>query len=107
MPSKEVHDLIIGKLLGDAYADKRSHRHNTRIEFKHSNKQKDFIKYIWSILYKNDFCSIKFREGVINMEHLPNRNSIANYIAFRTYSIPWFNVYRNMFYNKNKIIPLN
>ena len=98
MPSLNVHELIIGKQLGDAHAEKRSNLHNTRIQFKQSESLKEYIDYMWDII--GDYCSAKPIKLSVSNAHLPGRTPTSNAYMFKTQSLPCFNHYRKLFYNE-------
>ena len=55
--STELEEIIIGSLLGDLHAEKKSEQSNTRLQFKQSKKNEEYIYHLYS-LYK-DFCKSK------------------------------------------------
>ena len=65
----ELDQILIGLMLGDLYAEKASSRSNTRLQFKQSNKNKEYIYHLYSLF--KDYCksepkitsSIEKREG--------------------------------------------
>lgn len=52
--SNDLHEIIIGLLLGDLSAEKPKNNCNTRLQFKQSFKNEKYIFHLYS-LYKN-FC---------------------------------------------------
>ena len=52
-----LDEIIIGSMLGDLSAEKPSIKHNTRLQFRQSEINKEYIYHLYS-LYK-DFCKSK------------------------------------------------
>jgi hypothetical protein len=50
----ELQEIIIGLMLGDLHAEKRNVNSNTRLQFKQSNKNNDYIQHLFSIF--RPFC---------------------------------------------------
>jgi hypothetical protein len=53
--TKELEEIIIGLILGDLFAEKHKEKSNTRLQFKQSNKNKDYIDHLYSIF--NLYCN--------------------------------------------------
>ena len=53
--NNELEEIIIGLLLGDLFAEKRNPNSNTRLQFKQSNKNKDYIDHLY-LLFK-EYCN--------------------------------------------------
>jgi LAGLIDADG DNA endonuclease family len=47
----ELEDIIIGLILGDLQAEKINLNSNTRLQFKQSYKNKDYIDHYYSLFY--------------------------------------------------------
>lgn len=93
-------------MLGDLSAEKRKFKSSTRLQFKQSIINKPYIDHLWSIF--KTYCG----SHPINLAYFDNRpNKLKEYkaIKFQTYSLPCFNIYRELFYDLNgiKIIPAN
>jgi hypothetical protein len=101
-----LQEIIVGLMLGDLYAEKTKLNSNTRLQFKQSIKNKAYIDHLYS-LFKN-YC---FSPPKINhlLDKRPDKKEFNNSIKFWTLSLPCFNIFRELFYNKKgiKIIPLN
>jgi len=44
-----LHEIIIGKMLGDLHAERPSIKHNTRLSFKQSIVQDEYISHLWKL----------------------------------------------------------
>jgi hypothetical protein len=53
--SQFLHEVIIGKMLGDVHAERPSAKHNTRLCFKHSSKHKLYITHLFELF--SSFCT--------------------------------------------------
>jgi hypothetical protein len=42
-----LHEIIIGNMLGDLYAERPNTKHNTRLSFKQSIVQDEYISHLW------------------------------------------------------------
>jgi hypothetical protein len=102
----ELNDILIGCILGDLTAEKPSKNHNTRLQFKQSLINEEYIHHLYSLF--KEYCGSK----PINLSRLDtrsNKNKIYYSIKFQTYSLNCFNFYRENFYNELeiKILPNN
>ncbi len=52
--TSDLEEIIIGLMLGDLYAEKRTVNSNTRLQFKQSIKNKAYIEHLFSIF--KDYC---------------------------------------------------
>ena len=92
--NKELEEILIGLLLGDLFAEKISNNHNTRLQFKQSYKNKEYIHHLYEIF--SSFCKSK----PVKMRYFdkrPNKNKIYQSIRFSTCSLPCFNKYMYLF----------
>jgi hypothetical protein len=99
-------DIINGSMLGDLHAEKRNINGYTRLQFRYSSKYTEYINHLFSIF--KDFSG----SPPINLSYYdsrPNRAETYHSIKFQTLSLPCFNIFREIYYNKEgvKIIPLN
>ena len=102
--NKELEEIIIGLMLGDLFAEKASTKSNTRLQFKQSNINKEYINHLY-ILFK-EYCGSK-PKTLSYFDNRPNKNKSYISIKFNTYSLPCFNKFRLLFYNdENNIIIL-
>ena len=53
--SSELEQIIIGLILGDLFAEKSKPNSNTRLQFKQSIKNKEYIDHLYSIF--EEFCN--------------------------------------------------
>lgn len=93
-------------MLGDLGSERPNKNCNTRLQFKQTTKQIEYIEHLYNLF--KDFCKSppKILKGV---DKRPNRNSNYSAIKFNTRSLPCFNKFREIFYNEEgkKIVPLN
>lgn len=95
--------IIIGSLLGDAYAEKRINA--TRIHFQQESSNKEHLLNTWRILNEAGYCTdikptIQKRKG--------NDGKVRYVCRFKTYSFSSLNWIHEAFYpNGKKIVPLN
>lgn len=104
--SPELKEIIVGSLLGDLSCERPNSRCNTRMQFKQSTKNTEYIKHLYLLF--SDFCG----SSPLVMSKFDSRpNKLKRYFAikFQTLSLPCFNIFRDMFYNSEgvKIIPNN
>ena len=45
----ELEEIIIGLMIGDLFAEKRNPNSNTRLQFKQSKKNKNYIDHLYSL----------------------------------------------------------
>ncbi len=104
--SKIQDEIIIGTMLGDCSIEKARPLSNARLQFKQSTKNKLYIEHLFDIF--KDFCGTE-PKIMSKFDSRANRNKIYEAIKFQTFSLPCFNLYKEIFYNKNgvKIVPLN
>ena len=104
--NKELEEIIVGLMLGDLFAEKVSIKSNTRLQFKQSSKNKDYISHLYSLF--KEYCGSK-PKVLSYFDNRPNKNQTYFSIKFNTYSLPCFNRFRLLFYNEKgvKIIPEN
>jgi hypothetical protein len=102
----ELEEIIIGLMLGDLFAEKNKPNSNTRLQFKQSIKNKDYIYHLYSIF--KDYCN---SEPKINkfIDNRPDKKDLNISIKFWTCSLPCFNKFRKLFYDELgiKFIPDN
>jgi len=102
--TKDLQEILIGLLLGDVCAQKRSIKGNTNIHFEQSIIHKDYIFYLFELF--KDYCRSKPKVS----DRLPDKRTgkIYTRVQFTSYCLPCFNELYYMFYNKGKkIVPLN
>ena len=106
----DLIEIIIGLMLGDLFAEKRNPNSNTRLQFKQSIKNKEYIEHLYSLF--KDYCNSepKVTSSVDNRPGSAHAQKELNVsIKFWTQSLPCFNKFRELFYDDsgNKFIPLN
>lgn len=99
-------EVGIGMMLGDIHAEKPSAKHNTRLQFHHSQVQEFYLYHIYDLF--KDYCgAVPFNTSFYDTR--PNRMKLYLSVKFNTLSIPCFNIFRELFYNSSgvKCIPSN
>jgi len=102
----DVLSVIIGSLLGDAFANKRSGE-GIRICYRQSIKHKEYLFWLYNFFYTRGYASnLPARQYSRTIESKPG---IIYYgFEFNTFTFTSFNWIHKMFYkNGKKIIPLN
>jgi LAGLIDADG DNA endonuclease family len=86
-----LEEIIIGTMLGDLNAEKPKKNCKTRLQFKQSAKNIEYINHMYYLF--QEFCD----------------SPIYSAVKFKTLSLPCFNKYRDIFYKSEniKIIPDN
>ena len=102
----ELQEVIIGSMLGDLTAERKSIKNNTRLQFKQSIKNKDYIIHLYDLF--KEFCGSSPIE-MSKFDSRPNKQKVYKAMKFQTYSLACFNKFREMFYNSEgvKIVPHN
>jgi hypothetical protein len=92
--------------LGDLFAEKRNENCNTRLQFKQSTINKEYIDHLYKLF--EEFCNSP-PLIMSRFDRRPNKNKEYLAIKFQTASLACFNIYRELFYNSEgrKILPLN
>ena len=99
-----LKDILVGLLLGDLYAQKRSTKGNTLLRFEQGFLHKEYIDHLYD-LFKN-YCVSEPK--VTN--RLPNKVTGKTYtrVTFHSMSLPCFNELHNLFYHEGKkVVPDN
>lgn len=100
--SPEIHNILIGLLLGDLYIDKQAI--NARLKFEQGLINESYLLHLYNLF--KDYCGTSPKHN--NRKPKPQTGNINNTVYFNTYSLPCFNYYHDLFYfNKVKIVPLN
>ena len=102
----ELEEIIIGLMLGDLFAEKAKPTSNTRLQFKQSNKNKEYIDHLYSLF--KDYCNSE-PKVTSSIDNRPGKKEINVSIKFWSQSLPCFNQFRELFYDASgvKFIPLN
>ena len=53
--STELEEIITGLILGDLYAERKNSNSNTRLQFKQSIVNKDYVNHLYSLF--KDYCN--------------------------------------------------
>lgn len=101
--SNELHEILLGCLLGNIHIERPSINHNSRCTIKQSGKNISYVEYLFWKFFQ--FCGSKYKEH-FGADSRPNRAPVHS-AKFNTLSLPQFNVYRERFYDSNgrKIVP--
>jgi len=104
--STDLQNSLIGLLLGDVSAVKRSINGNTYLYFEQGFIHKEYIFHLYNLFAK--YCGAEPKIS----DRLPDKrtNNIYTRVVFVTYSLPCFNEIYNLFYSPTtgkKIVPLN
>ncbi len=99
-------EIAIGLMLGDLHAEKPSAKHNTRLQFHHSEVQGAYLYHLYDLF--KDYCGAG-PFGASFFDSRPSRMKTYFSVKFSTLSIPCFNIFRELFYNSSgvKYIPFN
>lgn len=102
--SPDLHRIIIGLILGDLYIERKLTTRNARLSFDQSIAHEEYITSLHDIF--KDFCTLPLRYNTRKPDSRTGK--IYTSIVFKTFSLPCFNYYHELFYvNGVKIIPLN
>lgn len=101
------NEIIIGLLLGDGHLQCRNN--NSRFIYSQSSLREQHLNYFYHIfhLFKPFVSKNFFPKSRAFVDK--RTNNVYSSISFATLTLPCFNVYRSLFYNKEnkKIVPLN
>ena len=102
----DLIEITTGLMLGDLFAEKRIPNSNTRLQFKQSIKNKEYIEHLYSLF--KDYCNSE-PKVTSSVDNRPGKKELNVSIKFWTQSLPCFNQFRELFYDDsgNKFIPLN
>lgn len=99
-----LQEVVIGSILGDLGVERPNPKCNTRLQFKQTNKNIEYITHLYSLF--QEFCGTppKFMS---RFDERPNKMKEYGSVKFNTLSLPCFNIFRETFYNLDgvKIIP--
>jgi len=104
--SLELENIIVGLMLGDLFAEKNNPNSNTRLQFKQSIINKEYIEHLYFIF--KDYCGSE-PKITHSLEKRLEKNDTNSSIKFWTFSLPCFNKFRELFYDSSgiKFIPNN
>lgn len=102
--TSELKQVVVGKMLGDLGSERPNLNCNTRLQFKQTYNQKEYIEHLFNLF--KDYCKSS-PIFLSKFDNRPNRNKVYNALKFNTLSLPCFNELRELFYNNKgiKIIP--
>jgi len=108
---EDIISLIIGSLLGDAYANKRSGE-GVRICYRQSIKHKEYLFWLYAFFYNRGYTSNnqprQYTRTIQNKGLPASAQKIYYGYEFNTFTFSSFNWIHKMFYkNGKKITPLN
>lgn len=103
--SQNLHEILLGLVLGNAHIERPSPNHNSRLTIKQSVSNLKYVQYLFNLLSK--FCGSKYKSH-IGQDKRPDRAPIES-SKFNTLSVPQLNVYRERFYGPEgtKVVPEN
>jgi hypothetical protein len=101
--SPDIHNILIGSLLGDLHINRQRNSINSRLMFKQGKINEAYILHLYDLFKYYCGTGPKYSGN----PHVKTGN--INYsISFNTYSLPCFNNYYDLFYvDRVKRIPLN
>ena len=104
--NQEIYSLIIGSLLGDAYAEKRSKENGgTRISFYQESLHISYLLWLHKFLSIRGYCNINIP---MIKTRLGKKGIVRQILRFNTWTYTSFNWIHDLFYINNiKIIPNN
>jgi LAGLIDADG DNA endonuclease family len=94
--NKNLHDILIGLILGDGHLYKTSLTSNTRFELSFGKDRELFANWIGDLF--KDYSKTGITKSNIKMKSLFSYN-----FRFKTKSLPIFNYYHNLFYKADNI----
>jgi len=103
--NEDVISVIIGSLLGDAYANKRSGE-GVRICYRQSIRHKEYLFWLYTFFYNRGYTSnLQPRQYTRTIQ---NKEKVYYGYEFNTFTFSSFNWIHKMFYNNGKkVMPLN
>jgi len=103
--NEDIISVIIGSLLGDAYANKRSGE-GVRICYRQSIKHKEYLFWLYTFFYNRGYTSnLQPRQYTRTIQI---KEKVYYGYEFNTFTFSSFNWIHKMFYkNGKKIMPLN
>ena len=97
----DVVSVIVGSLLGDSYANRRSVE-GTRICYRQSSINKEYLFWLYSFFFTRGYCSnLEPRKSITILKH-KGIESVHYRYEFNTFTFRSFNWIHEMFYHKGK-----
>src|SRR5579871_717545 len=93
----EQIEIINGSMLGDLHAERRNKNCNTRLQFRYSSINAEYVNYLYSIfnnLTGSPPISLSY------FDERENKQKTYNSLKFQTLSLPCLNTFRETFYNE-------
>jgi ubiquinol-cytochrome c reductase cytochrome b subunit len=101
--NKDVQDVLVGSLLGDASAQQRSG--NTRICFRQAHSHEEYLLWLHEFFATRSYCNPKIPEVKTRID---KEGNIRHHLRFNTWTYSSFNWIYDAFYpNKVKVVPDN
>lgn len=94
--TKRQEEILLGKLLGDGFLEQNGE--NVRLKIDHGAHQKDYVFWLYE-----EFKSIASQPYQLLFQDKRNGKTYEHW-RFATYSLPILNPWRQLFYQKRKII---
>lgn len=99
--NQDVVSIIVGSLLGDSYANRRSVE-GTRICYRQSSIHKDYLFWLYNFFYTRGYCTnLEPRMYTRLLKHRGKEVQHFGY-EFNTFTFRSFNWLHEMFYHKGK-----
>ena len=103
--NKEIIDILVGSLLGDAHAEKKTNGAGTRIYFYQENKHIEYILWLHKKLSDFNYCNSEIPKTSTRLGIDGKLRKIARFSTWTYTSLNWIH---DIFYDhKKKIVPYN
>ena len=110
--SSEIHQIIIGSLLGDLHIERRKYKRkdgsigigNSRLSFQQEDKNVEYLMWIWKKFSSAGFLDKEKKPKLYT--RIYKKNSIRYYYKLNSYTYINLNLYHDRFYKEGiKIVP--
>jgi hypothetical protein len=103
--TQHLTDILIGLILGDLYAERKTTRNNTRMQFNQTAKHSRYIEHLYNLFI--DYVGSKPKSYITSGGLIHMKNKTYSSIKFYTLSLSCFNMFRELFYDDKgiKIVP--
>jgi len=102
--SDELKQILVGLILGDLHVQRQTENSNIRLRFKQGLVNQDYLMHLYE-LFKT-YCPAPPK--TTNPAPDSRTGNVYKSVYFNTYSLPCFNEWFDLFYDKGtKIVPLN
>lgn len=104
---QELINVLIGQMLGDLHAERKTSRNNTRLQINQTTKHTAYIQHLYNLLEQYVGSVPKMYTYSGGLPHMVGKKYTI--LKFCTLSLPCFNMFRELFYNDDgvKILPPN